>query len=150
MRIHEFHSLQLVMLTDFAIEWLYLKRLTSTLLGGLHHVCSPYSAQLRCKLIVIAVKQVSTLLARKFSKLFSAQNSFSWCKSCFSHLFMAACRAHICLESFINSIKLYVLRQKVWLKSNSQSFYVKLDCSWNANTWICSVGSIHITTSNID
>ena len=112
----------------------------------------PYSAQLRCKLFVIirnssfvkvlsltnfyavkwqrvAVKQVSTLLARKFSKLVSAQNSFSWCKSCFSHLFMAACRAHICLESFINTIKLHVVRQKVWLKSNSQSFYAKLDCS---------------------
>jgi len=80
---------------------------------------SPYSTQLMCKLFVIirnsslvkvlilknfyafkwwrvAVKQVSTLLARKFSKLFSAQNSLSWCKSCFSHLFMAACRAHIC------------------------------------------------------
>jgi len=30
-------------------------------------------------------------------KLFSAQNSFIWCKSCFSHLFIAACQAHICL-----------------------------------------------------
>jgi len=36
---------------------------------------------------------------------------------------MAACRAHICLESFIITIKLHVVRQKVWLKSNSQSFY---------------------------
>ena len=117
-------------------------------LGGLNHVCSPYSAQLKCKMFVIirnsslvkvliltnfyavkwqrvAVTQVSTHLARKFSKLFSAQNSFSWCKSCFSHLFMAACRAHICLESFINTIKIHVVRQKVWLKSNSQSFYAK-------------------------
>jgi len=60
---------------------------------------------------------------------------------------MAACRAHIFLESFINKIKLHVVRQKVWLKSNSQSFYAKIDCSWNANTRICSVGSIHITRS---
>ena len=83
----------------------------------------------------------------KISKLFSAQNSFSWCKSCFSQLFMAACRAHICLESFINTIKLHVVRQDVWHKSNSQSFYAKLDRSWNANTRICSVVSIHITRS---
>jgi len=60
---------------------------------------------------------------------------------------MAACRAHTCLESFINTINLHVERQKVWLNSNSQSFYAKLDCSWNANTRICSVGAIHITKS---
>jgi len=60
---------------------------------------------------------------------------------------MAACRAHICLESFISTTKLHVVRQKVWLKSNSQSSYAKLDCSWNTNTRICSVGSIHITRS---
>jgi len=36
-------------------------------------------------------------MARKVSKQFSEQDSFSWCKSCFSHLFMSACRAHICL-----------------------------------------------------
>jgi len=170
MPIHEFHRLQLVMLTGLVKVWLYVKRLTRTLLGGLNHVCSPYSEQLRYKLFVIirksslvkvliltifyafkwyrvAVKQVSTHLARKVSRLFSGQNSFSWCKSCFSHLFMAACRAHIYLESFINTIKLHVVRQKVWLKSNSQSFYAKLDCIWNANTRICSVGAIHITRS---
>jgi len=50
-------------------------------------------------------------------------------------------------ESFIDTIKLNVVRQKVWLKSNSQSFYAKLDCIWNANTRICSVGAIHITSS---
>jgi hypothetical protein len=62
-------------------------------------------------------------------------------------IFVAACRTHICLESFINTIKLHVVRQKVWLKSNSQSFYAKFDCSWNANTRICSVEAIHITRS---
>jgi len=25
-----------------------------------------------------------------------------------------------------------------------QSFYAKIDCSWNDNTRICSVGTIHI------
>jgi len=60
---------------------------------------------------------------------------------------MAACRAHLYLESFINTIKLHVVRQKVWLKFNSQSFYAKLDCSWNAYTRICSDGAIHITRS---
>jgi len=60
---------------------------------------------------------------------------------------MAACRAHISLESFINTIKLHVVRQNVWLKSNSQSFFANLDCNWNVNTRICSVGAIHITRS---
>ena len=148
----------------------YVKRVTRTLIGVLNHVCSPYSAQLRCKLFAIirnsslvkvmiltifyavklqkvAVKQISTLLARKVSKPFSAQNSFSFCKSCLSHLFVAACREHICLESFLNTIKLHVERQKVCLYSNSQSFNAKLDCCWNANTRICFVGAIHITRS---
>jgi len=39
------------------------------------------------------------------------------------------------------------VRKEVWLKSNSQSFYAKLDCSWNAITRICTVGAIHITRS---
>jgi len=60
---------------------------------------------------------------------------------------MAAYQAHICLESFINTIKLHVVRQNVRLKSNSQKFYANLDCSWNYNTLICSVGAIHITRS---
>jgi len=134
MPIHEFHHLQWVMLTGFVTEWLYVKRVTGTFIRILNNACSPYSAQLRCKLFLIirnsslvkvliltifnavtlqkvTVKQISTLLARKVSKPFSAQNRFSWCKSCFSHLFMAACRAHICLESFINTIKLDVERQ---------------------------------------
>jgi len=63
---------------------------------------------------------------------------------------MAACRAHIILESFINTINLHVVRQNVRLKSNSQSFNAKLDCSWNANTRICSVGAIHLTRSIVD
>jgi len=53
MPIHEFHRLQLVMLSGFATECLYVRRLTRTIVGGLNHVCSPYSAQLRCKLFVI-------------------------------------------------------------------------------------------------
>jgi len=60
---------------------------------------------------------------------------------------MAACQAHIGLESFINTIKLHVVRQKDRLKSNSQSFYAKLDYSWNSDTRICSFGAIHITRS---
>jgi len=60
---------------------------------------------------------------------------------------MAACQAHICLESFINTMNLHVVRQNVWLKSNSQSFYANLDCTWNVNTRICSFGAIHITRS---
>jgi len=56
---------------------------------------------------------------------------------------MAACRAH--LESFINTIEVDVQRQIVLLQLNSHSLYAKLDCSWNANTQICSVGAIHIT-----
>jgi len=43
----------IVMLTGFVTECLYIKRLTRTLFGGLNNVCSPYSAQLRCKLFVI-------------------------------------------------------------------------------------------------
>ena len=64
-----------------------------------------------------------------------------------SHSFMAACRAHICLESFINTIKLDVERQIICHQSISQSINAKFDSSWNANTRICSVGSIHITRS---
>jgi len=56
----------------------------------------------------IAVKQISTLLAQKVWKTFSAQNSFSWCKSRFSHLFMAAGRAHTSLLSFMNTVKHHV------------------------------------------
>jgi len=96
------------------------KLVTRTYIGILNHVCSPYSAQLSCKIFVIIrnsslvsvliltifyavkwykveIKHISIVMARKVSKQFSAQNSFSWCKSCFSHLFMSACRAHICL-----------------------------------------------------
>jgi len=65
--------------------------------------------------LIVAVKQILTLLARKVSKSFSALNSFSWSKSCFSHLFLAACREHICFESFINIMKFHVECQKVWL-----------------------------------
>jgi len=66
--------------------------------------------QLNCR-----KKQISTLSARKVSKTFSAQIIFCWCKSCLSHLFMAACRAHIFLESLINTIKHHVERQIIWL-----------------------------------
>ena len=92
----------------------YVQPLKRTVLGGLNHVYSTYSAQLRCKLFVIirnsslvkvliqtifyavkwqrvAVNHVSTLLERKVSKLFSAQNSFIQCKSCYTHIFVAAC-----------------------------------------------------------
>jgi len=53
---------------------------------------------------------------------------------------MAACRAHMCLESFINTLKHHVARHKrtysVDTSHNSLSFSAKLDCSSSANTRI--------------
>jgi len=40
---------------------------------------------------LIAIKQISTVVARNVSRPLSAQNCFSWCKLRFSHLFSTPC-----------------------------------------------------------
>jgi len=71
--------------------------------------------QFGCK--EIAIKGILSLVARKVSRLFTAQlkytNCFSCCKSSFRHL-LSTVWLHverICLGSLMNTIKLHVERQ---------------------------------------
>jgi len=47
---------------------------------------------MQCDCRKTANSQISTLLARKVSRQFAAQNCFSWWKSRFSHLFSTVWR----------------------------------------------------------
>ena len=111
------------------------------------HISSLYSAQRGC--ISIANTQTSSVGPTYFPRLQLVQVKFL---SLILYS-LAECRAHICLELFISTLKLHVERKKgfylVGSSHNSQTFFASVDCSSSSKTLISSFDAINITKSTV-